>query len=383
MRVAFYAPLKPPDHPTPSGDRRVARLFIEALRRKGHEVAVASRLRSRVADGDAARQDRLRRLGQSLAHRYVGKATSQSGARPHLWLTYHLYYKAPDWLGPAVTRALDIPYVIAEASHAPKRAGGPWAIGHEAVEAALRHADLVLGLNPIDSACVQPVLRRGVELIGLAPFLNPAPYDAAHARRDEHRAAIAARLDLDPTRPWLLAVGMMRDGDKDASYRVLAEAVAMLDDLDWHLVVVGDGPRRSAVEIMLRRAAGDRVRFAGTQALDDLPAFYAAADLMVWPAINEAFGMALLEAQATGLPVIAGASGGVGTIVEHGVTGYLAPPGNAAAFADAVRPALASAGRRATMSAAARAKVARVHHIDRAAERIDRLLRALVAERTP
>ena len=46
MRIAFYAPLKPPDHPVPSGDRRIARLLLEALRRAGHEVALASRLRS-------------------------------------------------------------------------------------------------------------------------------------------------------------------------------------------------------------------------------------------------------------------------------------------------------------------------------------------------
>ena len=47
------------------------------------------------------------------------------------------------------------------------------------------------------------------------------------------------------------------------------------------------------------------------------------ADLFVWPAINEAFGMALLEAQASALPVVAGASGGVGGIVASGETGLL------------------------------------------------------------
>ena len=47
MKVAFYAPMKPPGHPVPrSGDRRAARLLIEALRRGGHEVRIASRLRS-------------------------------------------------------------------------------------------------------------------------------------------------------------------------------------------------------------------------------------------------------------------------------------------------------------------------------------------------
>jgi hypothetical protein len=46
MRIGFYAPLKPPDHPVPSGDRRIARLFVEALRLAGHMPFVASHLRS-------------------------------------------------------------------------------------------------------------------------------------------------------------------------------------------------------------------------------------------------------------------------------------------------------------------------------------------------
>ncbi len=46
MRVTFYAPLKPPDHEVPSGDRRMARLLIQALELAGHEVEVAARLRS-------------------------------------------------------------------------------------------------------------------------------------------------------------------------------------------------------------------------------------------------------------------------------------------------------------------------------------------------
>jgi hypothetical protein len=45
MRIAFYAPMKPPDHPVPSGDRRMSRLLIAALGRAGHEVELASRLR--------------------------------------------------------------------------------------------------------------------------------------------------------------------------------------------------------------------------------------------------------------------------------------------------------------------------------------------------
>ena len=143
MRIAFYAPLKPPDHPTPSGDRRVAQLFCTALREAGHEPFLASRLRSYDGAGDRLRQARLRRIGCRVAERLAHQWQREPGTAPGAWFTYHLYYKAPDWLGPAVSTALGIPYLIAEASHAPKRAGGNWQIGHRAVEQALRRADAV------------------------------------------------------------------------------------------------------------------------------------------------------------------------------------------------------------------------------------------------
>ena len=60
MRIAFYAPMKPPNHPVPSGDRRMARLLIRALDLAGHEVSVASRLRSWEGRGDRKKQSRIR-----------------------------------------------------------------------------------------------------------------------------------------------------------------------------------------------------------------------------------------------------------------------------------------------------------------------------------
>ena len=69
MLIAFYAPMKPPDHPAPSGDRRIARLLIQALERAGHRVELASRFCSRDPQGDPERQSRLSRIGQGLARR--------------------------------------------------------------------------------------------------------------------------------------------------------------------------------------------------------------------------------------------------------------------------------------------------------------------------
>jgi glycosyltransferase involved in cell wall biosynthesis len=367
MRIAFYAPLKPPDDPSPSGDRQMARLLLAALHLAGHQPFVASRLRSYDGAGDALRQARLGAIGDRAARRLLQSWRRQPGAAPELWFTYHLYYKAPDWLGPAVSRGLGIPYVVAEASSAPKRAAGGWAAGHHAVEAALRRADAVFGLNPADRQCVLPLLGDPQRWIALPPFL------------DARRFAQPPAATRGPP-PRLIAVAMMRPGDKLASYRLLGAALMRLRDLGWSLDVIGDGSARSAVEAALA-PLGSRVVYRGMLDEGAIAAALAAADLFVWPAINEAFGMALLEAQASGLPVVAGASGGVGGIVAAGETGLLAPPGDAAAFAAATRRLICDGAARAAMAAAARRKVARDHDLPAAARRLAAVIERLGGER--
>ena len=249
MRVAFYAPMKPPDHPVPSGDRRMARAFMALLRDLGHEVELASTFRSFDRDGDAARQARLERLGAKLAARYLRASDDRP---PDLWFTYHLYHKAPDWLGPAVSQALRIPYVVAEASLAGKQAGGRWAVGYAASRTAIGQADLVLAMTGQDL----PGLRaagpgRAAAAVPAVPGRGPVRF------RDAPR--------LRPEIPTLLAVAMMRADVKCLSYRILAEAVGMLIDLPWRLVLVGDGEARPAVEAMFA-PFGERVAFVGAHA---------------------------------------------------------------------------------------------------------------------
>jgi glycosyltransferase involved in cell wall biosynthesis len=362
MRIAFYAPLKPPDHKVPSGDRRVARLFLDALRLAGHQPFIASRLRSFDAVGDAARQARLAERGRETAARLVAGWRRQPRAAPGLWFTYHLYYKAPDWIGPEVCAGLGIPYVVAEASLAMKRAAGPWAPGHRAVAAALRQAALVIGLNPADRAGVLPFLAGSPCWASLAPFLDTNAY------------AVAPRHPAAP--PRLITVAMMRVGDKLASYRVLGAALAQLLDRDWTLEVVGGGPARAEVVAALA-PLGARVRFAGALDETGVAARLADSDLFVWPAINEAYGMALLEAQASGLAVVAGESGGVGGIVADGRTGLLTPPGDAGAFAAALRRLIEDPARCAEFGAAARQKALRDHDLAVAANRLAGMIGSL------
>jgi glycosyltransferase involved in cell wall biosynthesis len=376
MNIAFYAPMKPPDHPVPSGDRRMADLLMAALSLAGHRIELSSRLRSRDGGGDPARQARLASLGAALARRLVRRfETRPKDERPAAWLTYHLYYKAPDWIGPAVCEALAIPYLVAEASVAGKRAGGPWDLGHRATLAALERAAAVIALNPRDVDCLPDPHR----VRALRPFLDCAPYRAAAADRQRHRAELAKRLNLDPELPWLLAVAMMRRGDKLASYRALAQSLAELRGLPWQLVLVGDGPARGEVAAAFSQLPVERIRWAGELSPDALPPVYAACDLLVWPAVREAYGMALLEAQASGLPVVAGANGAVPEIVHDGVTGALARPEDPAAFTEALRGLLGDPARRRRMAAAAPAVVEADHGLPAAARRLDAILAEAVA----
>ncbi len=355
MRIAFYAPLKSPDHPTPSGDRRIGRLLMQALAGAGHEVTLAARFRSRDDGRVVGRAARLARIGGQLARRLGDRLARDP---PDLWFTYHLYYKAPDHLGPAVSQRLRIPYVVAEASVASKRVGSS---GHDATIAALKAADLVIGLNPADQAGVRPHLGPNARWLSLAPFVEAAPPAADRGERSA---------------PRFLAVAMMRPGDKLASYRLLAQALREVRDRDWTLTIAGDGSARPEVEAAFAEF-GARVEFVGEADAASVTRLYQESDLLVWPAINEAYGMALLEAQAAGLPVVAGDCGGVATIVRDGLSGLTPPVGDVDAFADRLRLMLDQPALRRAFGRAARAAVLSDHMMATASEKLGAALERL------
>src|SRR5262249_12122199 len=161
------------------------------------------------------------RRARAQAARLIARWRALPSRHPQrfdLWFTYHCYYRKPDWLGPLVAPALGVPYVIAEASHAPRRAQGPTRLAHRAVERALAMGDLVLTLTPRDVAGVRARLRPGAHQLALPPFIDTQRFGAGANRNDP---------------PVLLTVGMMRARDKLDSYRVLAEALKRLQDRPW------------------------------------------------------------------------------------------------------------------------------------------------------
>lgn len=280
-RVAFYAPMKPPHHPVPSGDRQMARNLMKIIGAQGAEVTLVSELQIRDKTGDAEVQAVLRREAGEEAARLIQEMPDCA-----LWVTYHNYYKAPDLVGPAVAKARGIPYVQIESTRASSRLTGPWAnfawAAHEAADAA----DVIFYLTGYDRETLQRDRCGSQALVHLPPFLP--------------QNTLARPSGLNGP---ILAAGMMREGDKLASYRIIAQTLPYVTQ-DWRLEIAGDGPARGKVEALMAPFS-DRVRFLGQLDREALSAAYQRASVFLWPGVNEAFGMVYLEAQAHGLPVVA------------------------------------------------------------------------------
>ncbi len=141
---------------------------------------------------------------------------------------------------------------------------------------------------------------------------------------------------------------------------VFAEVAARID---CRLVLVGDGPdipvaRETAEELGVL----DRVVFVGV--VDRVAPLLASADLLLLPSSTESFGLVALEAMASGVPVIASDVGGLPEVVQHGVTGYLAPVGDVSRMAHHAQELLCDEAlcRRMCTAAKRRAVEAFAHH---------------------
>jgi glycosyltransferase involved in cell wall biosynthesis len=355
--------MKPPDDPTPSGDRTMARAFKTALERAGHSVTLASRLRTHLRAPDPARQSALAAAAEDELER-LATIWKRDGA-PDLWFTYHNYHKAPDLLGPPLTRRFDLPYALAEASHAPRRVEA-WTTWFAAAERATRAADLLVCLTERDRAGIEPLAHAGSRMLDLPPFLDlegvpPPP---------------AARPD-GPVR--LVTVAMMRPGDKLDSYRFLAEALSTIPSSDWQLAIVGSGAARPDVEAAFNPLPALNLRWHGMLDPPAIRRCLSEAQLFVWPGFGEAFGLAYLEAQAIGLPVVALDVAGVSSVVEADRTGLLVSAPTPATFGAAITTLIEDWEQRERLGRQAADFVRNERSLTAAARRLDRALQALAA----
>ncbi len=149
--LAFYAPMKSPYSPRPSGDRTIGALLVKALTAAGFDVEIASDFRSWEGRGDPRVQEEIRIRGEKAASDLVnGYMADCPRNRPVAWISYHLYHKSPDWIGSTVSSELDIPDFCAEASVSTRQMDGPWGTGFTASIEAIRLARNIFNLNPRD-----------------------------------------------------------------------------------------------------------------------------------------------------------------------------------------------------------------------------------------
>ncbi len=244
----------------------------------------------------------------------------------------------------------------------------------------LRYFDQVIAVSgPIH----RELLDVGVpphKLARIANGIDTTPFRAAdEIPRDKARA----RLGLPRQ---ALIVGMVSSLTMEKGHRYALQALARLaSELpSLYLAVVGDGPERAALQAMAEALElRDRISFCGRHA--DIPAVLRTFDLFLLPSLSEGLPIALLEAMASALPVVASAVGDVPEVVEDGVSGSLVPAGDADALTEALRRLLTQPERLPAMGAAARRRV-ETHYSAREMARqycqlYERLLRPLPAAR--
>jgi len=351
------------------GERHVADL-VAGLRERGHEVHVAVRpgspLLERVRPYIAAAH--LVPLRNSLD--VLSAARLSRVIRDHAIEIVHAHL-GRDYL-PAIAAAL-------------------WSGCARAI--LTRHHYLPLRRTRISRA----LLRRAERIIAVSDFVRRrllTDFDLPEAQvvtvpnwvKWEDIAPLPereqARARLHLTRPRVITtVGQLAPAKGHDDF---LRAARLLDREDCDFVIVGAASaRHRAFEARLRRLARDLdlpVHFLGY--VEDLRPVWAASDLFVLPSHGEGFSLALVQAMAAGVPVIAFAAGGPTEIIVHGETGFLVPPRDVAALAERMRELLDDPALCARIAEAARRAVRHRFDRERILDRIESVY-AAACERAP
>lgn len=170
------------------------------------------------------------------------------------------------------------------------------------------------------------------------------------------------RIGLDPWRRYIACVARFHPiKDHAMLLRAFARTARAVADVD--LLLAGDGPLRPELEAQTRALGlDDRVRFLGVRS--DVPDVLLAADVFALTSIAEAASITLLEAMATGVPVVVTNVGGNPELVQDGVQGVLVPRGDAEATAEAFVSLLTDQVRARQLGSAGRQRVEKHYQLD-------------------
>jgi glycosyltransferase involved in cell wall biosynthesis len=199
------------------------------------------------------------------------------------------------------------------------------------------------------------LIRHGVPAARIEIVHNAIEADWGNGAAAEVRAALRARLGIAPGRRVILIVGRL---SSEKGHLVLLRAfreIAAAGVEDAHLLIVGEGPERAAIEAAIRHfGLSDRVTMTGQ--VPTAEPYYGIADLAVLSSFSEGSPNALLEAMAARVPIVATAVGGIPEIVADRASALLVAPRDSPALCLAMREVLAN-------QTLARDMVARAHQL--------------------
>lgn len=342
----------------PSIDGVVTRLshLVAHLRAAGHEVEVVApgpgSTRYPVLPGGEG--VRVHRMPSVRAPFYAGRPLSLPGPRTRARLARIVREFRPDVIhavqpillasaGVWAARRARIPLVASYHTHLPAYLSRypAWAFSAPLIRWATARQHSRASVTVVTSEAMRTVLSAdGIErperLVVIGRGVDAALFSPARASAGM-RARLLGDGGADGPRgqspyargPLLLYVGRLA-AEKDLES--LAGLLGRRPDI-W-LAFVGDGPHRPHLE---RAFDGCGAVFLGALRGEELAAAYASADAFVFPSVTETLGLVLLEAMASGLPIIAARSGPTEEQIAHGDTGLLYAPGGLEAAVDAIR----------------------------------------------
>jgi glycosyltransferase involved in cell wall biosynthesis len=353
LRIAQVVPVYPPRR---GGVGRVAQEFTVRLRERGHHVRVFT-----------PRHPALTEIPEYVSTLAAPLRVGNAAFIPSLaWQLHgfdlvHFHYPFFGGVEPLLLRRLLRPRQALIVSYhmdavADGLRGALFAAHQRVVlPRVLAEADCVI-VSSLDYAHASAIATHLPEL----PRVEVHPYGVDLTRfRPGAEPVLRAALGGDAKTSLLLFVAALDPAHHFKGFPVLIDALRELRDATWRLVVVGDGASRSAhVERACAAGLGARIHFAGDVSDEDLPHYYRAADIHLFPstAAAEAFGLVCLEAAASATPTIASALPGVRRVVLDRETGLHVPPRDSSQLRDAVRQLLDSPNLRAQFGAAARAR---------------------------
>ncbi len=195
--------------------------------------------------------------------------------------------------------------------------------------------------------------------------------------RPDEPSRVAGLFDEDPDAPVLVHVSNFRPIKRVGAVVEVFARVAAVRQVN--LLLVGDGPDRPRVEAELRRRGLQRrACLLGRQ--DRFEALLRGCAAFLLPSESESFGLAALEALASGVPVIGSAVGGVPEVVRDGETGFLLPADDLSGMADRARSLCDDGALRRRMGAAARADTEARFRIDPMVDRYEAIYRGALAD---